>query len=245
MAIEKMTSREQVLVLMVICIFVGGAYGFLRYMPANKALTSLSKEIETNQLAVKTPKFPDPPEEDVEDLEEKEAALTEELTAAEAILETESQKLSPIDKTQDALLKISEAARANNVKVNDSVPYIVQRVVVVKEDPNAPKLSKKAQKRRDKQLRKQGGAAALAGGAQGTQPKEGELIYQLVNGFDEQRPMQKLNVEGSFKDIQSFIYALSNMPEQVTIVKLDIDVKFQAPAQGIPQPLLAKMIIAI
>jgi hypothetical protein len=249
MALEKMTNREQVLVLIVIATFVGGAYGLLRYVPQTKVLSELNATLQKNKDAVKNPKFPDAPEDDAEDLQDKDDEITETLNSLRVSMQNEEKKLAPIAESQDMLLKISEAARAAGVKVSESVPYLVQRADADLKDGKKQKVSKKSkQRRRSKALAKSGrGTQNLATGpdALGAIPKEGELIYQLVNDFEVARPLQKLSIEGGFKDIQSFIVALSNMQYQVTIVKLDIDVKFQTPAQGIPQPLLAKMIIAI
>jgi hypothetical protein len=246
MAFEKMTNREQVLILLVAATFIGGAYGMLRFVPVNKELGAITKVIEENKVAIQTPKIPDEPDEDIEDLEEKLAEVNKLLESERNIFEAEIKKLTPVDEVQDVLLKISESGRTSNVKIIESVPYIVQRVIVEKKVENTANLSKNAQKRRAKAARKAMAAAGQAnGGAQGVAPKEGELIYRLVNGFEDSRPMQKLSIEGGFKDIQSFIKALSRLQYQVTILKLDIDLKFQTPAQGIPQPLLAKMIIAI
>jgi hypothetical protein len=247
MALEKMTNREQVLVLIVIATFVGGAYGLLRYVPQTKVLSELNASLEKNKDAVKNPKFPDAPEDDAEDLQDKDDEITETLNALRVSMQSEEKKLAPIAESQDVLLKISEAARAAGVKVSESVPYLVQRVDGT-EIVEKKKVSKRMQRKLNKAARKAyrtGATAATSGVTQGAIPKEGELIYQLVNDFDEARPLQKISVEGGFKDIQSFIQSLSNMQYQITIVKLDIDVKFQTPAQGVPQPLIAKMIIAI
>lgn len=248
MLLEKMTNREQVLVLIVIATFVGGAYGLLRYVPQTKVLSELKANLEVNKEAVKNPQFPEIPEDDAEDLQDKDDEVTQALNSLLLTMQSEEKKLSPIAENQDMLLKISEAARAAGVKVSESVPYLVQRVdAELKEDKKQIVTNRSKERRRSKALAKRGLSAqnlATSPNAQGALPREGELIYQLVNDFEEARPLQKLSIEGGFKDIQSFIVALSNMQYQVTIVKLDIDMKFQTPAQGVPQPLLAKMIVA-
>jgi Tfp pilus assembly protein PilO len=251
MAFEKMTQREQVLVLIVIGIFVGGAYALLRYVPQTKALNELSATLEKNKQEIKNPKFPDEPMDDAEDLKEKDDEITAQLNSLRISMETEERNLAPTSENQDMLLKISEAARAAGVRVIESVPYLVQRI-----DSDATNVKKKVvsnkskERRRNKALLKKGqGAKIYTGmtgpGTQGAMPKEGELIYHLVNDFDEARPLQKLSIEGGFNDLQTFIQAVSNMQYQATIVKLDIEVKIQTPPQGMPQPLMAKMIIAM
>ena len=251
MALEKITQREQVLILIVIGIFVGGAYALMRYVPHTKVLNDLSATLEKNKQEIKNPKFPEEPMEDAEDLQDKEQALDAQLNSLRLSMETEQQKLAPTNQNQDMLLKVSEAARTAGVKVIESVPYLVQRVDAEANNAKTKVVSKKSKlRRRMKALAKKGQSArALAGmtgpGAQGAIPKEGELIYHLVNDFDEARPLQKLSVEGTFKDLQSFIQSVSNMQYQATIVKLDIEVKIQTPPQGLPQPLMARMIVAM
>ena len=80
--------------------------------------------------------------------------------------------------------------------------------------------------------------------ATGNMPKEGELIYRLVNDLEISRPFQRLTVEGNFADLQTFIHALRAMPWQATVVKLDIDVAIQTPPPGMPQPLTVRMLVS-
>lgn len=245
-----MTQREQVLILIVIAILVGGAFALLRYVPQTKLINQMSITLEENKQEIKNPKFPEEPEEDVEDLKNKDEQFNTELESLRITMETEEKKLVATNDNQEMLLKISEAARAAGVKVIESVPYIVVRKDGESTTVNKPKGSKRTQRklaREARQLAKKTVKSLTQAGtsAQGAIPKEGELIYHLVNDFDNARPLQKLSVEGGFKDMQSFIQAISLMQYQVTIVKLDIDVKIQTPPQGVPQPLMVKMIIAM
>lgn len=251
MNFEKMTQREQVLILIVVAILVGGAFALLRYVPQTKVLNQLSADLEKNKQEVKNPKFPEEPEEDVEELKDKAGGLKAQLDSLRITMETEEKKLATANDNQDILLRISEAARAAGVKVIESVPYLVQRIDAEATDGKTKKVEKKSKtRRRNKALAKMGRSPRISAGmtgvgAQGATPREGELIYHLVNDFDNARPLQKLSVEGSYRDLQAFMLAISNMQYQVTIVKLDIDVKIQTPPQGISQPLIAKMIIAM
>lgn len=252
MNFEKMTQREQVLILFVVGILVGGAFALLRYVPQTKVLNQLSATLEKNKQEIKNPKFPEEPEEDIEDLKDRDKQLSAQLDSLRISMETEEKKLAAPNDNQDMLLRISEAARAAGVKVIESVPYLVQRIdadtaTATKVDT---KKSRSKQRRRAKALAKKGisskvNTGTTGPGAQGAIPKEGELIYHLVNDFDTARPLQKLSVEGSFRDLQTFMLAVTNMQFQTTIVKLDIDVKIQTPPQGVPQPLMVKMIIAM
>lgn len=247
MALDKISNREQVLIFIVVTTFVAGGYGLLRFVPQLKMVNELQATINTNLEKIKNPKFPDEPMEDIEDLKEKLGGLDTQLVSSRSNLDALEKNLAPTD-SQEMVLKISEAARAAGVRVIENVPYLVQRKEAdAVNQANKPKLSKRAQRKVDKDARKKalntvgGTVASAAGGI----PKEGELIYRLVNELETSRPFQRISVEGNFADLQKFIQSVRSMPWQATIIKLDIDVAIQTPPQGMPQPISARMIIAI
>ena len=245
MTFDKLSNREQVLIFIVIATFVAGGYGLFRFVPELKKLTELQANVIANKEKVKNPQFPDEPMDDIDDLKVKAEALEADLESLHVSLDSVSKSLAPTD-SQEMILKISEAARSAGVRVIESVPYLVQKkVTVAANDTNQQKISKRAQKKLNKSIRKANGANAGASGASGGIPKEGELIYRLVNELENPRPFQHIGVEGSFVNLQKFIQNLRNLPWQATIVKLDIDISTQTSQQGLPQPITAKMIVAM
>lgn len=248
MAIDKISNREQVLIFIVITTFVVGGYGLFRLVPQTKQLAELQATIKVNQDKIKNPNFPDEPTDDAEDLKDKLESLENVMVNVRVNLDALEKNLAPTD-SQEMVLKISEAARASGVRVIENVPYLVQRKDgETANQANKPKLSKRSQRRVDREARKkasQAGASAAAASTNGGVPKEGELIYRLVNELETSRPFQRISVEGSFADLQKFVQSIRGMPWQATIVKMDIDVAIQTPPQGMPQPITARMIIAI
>lgn len=245
MALDKISNREQVLIFIVVATFVAGGYGLFRFVPQTKQLAELQATVKVNQDKIKNPNFPDEPGEDAEDLQEKLEDLESVMVNARANLDALEKNLAPTD-SQEMVLKISEAARASGVRVIENVPYLVQsKDGEAANQANKPRLTKRAQKKLNRAARanalKTGSVASAAGGI----PKEGELIYRLVNELETARPFQRISVEGNFSDLQKFIQSVRSMPWQATIVKLDIDVAIQTPPQGMPQPITARMIIAI
>lgn len=242
MAFDKLTNREQVLIFIVILTFVCGGYGLLRVTPALKQQGELQATIEKNKTTVKSPNIPEEPFDDVEALKENITALEATLTSVKMSLENAERSLAPID-SQEMVLKISEAARVAGVRVTESVPYLVQKKdgSAAAGKTNQPKLSKRAQRIANRAGKKPANAATPANGGI---PKEGELIYRLVNDLDTPRPFQRITVEGNFADLQQFIQALRAMPWQATIVKLEIDVAIQTPPPGMPQPLTVRMLVS-
>lgn len=248
MAFQKMTSREQVLILIVVATFVGGAYGLFRYMPQNKRISAQAQQLEQDKQKIKNPVFPEEPEDDIETLTDQNETLSEQIASAKTTLASYERNLAPTD-GQDTILKVSDAARTSGVKVTENIPYIVQRKEAETASKNKPKISARMQRKLDKEARKraqkQGGQLVSADGAIGGVPKEGELIYHLANDLESARPFQQLTLEGSFYDLQKFIQALSNMQYQITIVKMDIEMKIENTIAGTPQVLQARMVIAL
>lgn len=247
MKFDKLTNREQVLIFIVILTFVGGGYGLLRFVPELKKQGELQASIVKNKATIKSPNIPEEPFDDIDDLKEKITQLEAEFASIEITLENAEKSLAPTD-SQEMVLKISEAARTAGVRVTESVPYLVQKKdgSTAAGQANTPKLSKRAQRRANRAASKvtttNKGAAVTP--ATGSMPKEGELIYRLVNDLETSRPFQRITVEGSFADLQSFIQALRAMPWQAAIVKLDIDVAIQTPPPGMPQPLTVRMLVS-
>lgn len=245
MTFDKLSNREQVLIFIVVATFIAGGYGLFRFVPQLKKLTELQATVIANKEKVKNPQFPDEPMDDIDDLKAKAEALEEDLENLHVSLENVSNSLAPTG-SQEMILKISEAARSAGVRVIESVPYLVQKkVTVATNDTNQQKLSKRAQKKLNKSIRQANGANVGGSGASGSMPKEGELIYRLVNELENPRPFQQIGVEGTFANLQKFIQNLRNLPWQATIVKLDIDVSAQTSPQGMPQLITAKMIVAM
>lgn len=238
MAIEKFTLREQVLIFLVVATLVGGAYGLFRFVPENKKITELNTKLEANKNKVKNPPTIDAPEEDAEDLQDSLDKLENELVELKASLESAEKSLAPID-SQETILKISEAAREAGVKVVESVPY-----VVIKADDTKTEV-KVISKKKARRLAKKGIKGASVAPVVGVKPKEGELVYRLVNHLKTPRPFQQISIEGNFLNFYKFLQILKSLPWQTTIVKLDISVGFQTPPPGVLQPITAKMLIAM
>lgn len=248
MSIDKFSNREQLLIYIVIITFVAGGYGLFRFVPQTKQLAEKQVIIKSQQDQIKNPKFPDEPFEVVEDLEDELEELENAMVFERANLEVLEKTLAPTD-SQEMVSNISEAARVAGVRVIENVPYLVQRKVSEAADQtNKPQVSRNTQRKLAREARRAGlkaGGGVAASSANGGIPKEGELMYRLVNELETPRPFQRISVEGSFADLQAFILSVRHMPWQATIVKLDIDLAIQAPLQGVPQPIIAHMIIEI
>lgn len=245
MAFSQLSHRQQTIMLIIIGSLIAGIYGAMRYIPQQKIVSGLNQQLAKTKAHIQAPEFPDEPDEDSETLKSKSDRLESKLNQLQTEVESYEQNLAPTD-SQNVLLKISEAARAANVRFIENVPYIVTRRIPLDTKAPTKKLNKRQQRKLNKRLKKKNKLNRANGvAAMGVMPKEGELIDRLVNDLDEARPLQRVSVEGNFESLMTFIQSIQSLPWQVTIVKLDIDVNTQTPPQGVPQPLMAKMIIGM
>ncbi len=238
MAIEKFSLREQILIFIVFATLIGGAYGLFRFAPENKRINELSAKLEANKNKVKNPAIVEAPLEDADDLQDSLSKLETELLELKTSLEDSEKSLAPVD-SQETVLKISEAAREAGIRVVQSVPYIV-----IKENDKSTQLQTRS-KGVSRRLAKKGLSRGSTSPIVGEMPKEGELVYRLVNHLKSPRPFQQVSIEGNFLNLYKFIQILKNLPWQTTIVKIDINAGFQTPPPGVAQPITAKILIAM
>lgn len=223
------------------------AYFGLRFLPKHREISQQAQQLAADKAELANPKYPEPPEEDADELQEQADALAAELNALQTAMKGQMDGLSDPSNGQDMILRVSEIARANGVKVTENVPYSVPKAQPTdasakNANPTPANATSKAERKR---LRKAKRTASAAGGQINNTEPEGTLIYKLVNDFPEPRPMQALTLEGGFFDLKSFLQALSSMPAQVTVVRMDIATKTDVVTQGMPQLLQVKMIVAM
>ncbi|MDD2932503.1 MAG: hypothetical protein PHO76_01305 [Methylotenera sp.] len=244
MNLRNLSTREQILIFFVAFTVVVGGYGLLRYRPALKALAELqASNIKTADHA-KNAVIPEEPVEDIDDLKADVLAADSELAAMALSFTDVEQKLAPED-SQELRLRISDVATNAGVRIRENVPYLMPRVAggAVAATP-VQKLSKRQQRLANKAARK-AGATSAAGAIAAAAPTEGSLIYRLTNELETQRPFQRVSVEGSFVQVQSFIQELGKLPFMVTVTQMQIDLSPITPPAGYPQPLVVTMILAL
>ncbi len=247
MAIVIDQKKKLWLLSLLVLVLVLG-YFTLRYLPKHREIGLLAQQLAADKNELANPRYPEPPDEDAEDLQEQADALSSELLSLETAMKAQLDGLSGAN-DQDMVLKVSEIARANNVKITENVPFTVAKAqaTTAKNTTNNPSPAGPTNKAERKRMRKANRAAQQsAGGIQSVQGEpEGTLIYQLVNDFSEPRPMHAMTLEGGFFDLKSFLQALSSMPAQVTVVRMDVTTKADVAVQGMPQILQVKMIVAM
>jgi hypothetical protein len=258
LALNRMSSREQLMVLVTCVILIGGAYGGFRFYPAHKAIAETIKNTAAMDTAVKTGSIPEEPAEDVETLKLDLADIEAELEEARLMVSGIENILSPAD-TTELRLAISDLARASNVLIKTNEEYRVEvppppeKTASGKQQAqNQPKKRMgDAAKRRARNQAREARRASRAGGVANTgianvSPEQTTALVRkiAVNGPME-RPMQRLTVEGTYGSLQRFITDLESLEKMVTIVYLQMTPTSRLPPPGYNQRISASLVLAL
>jgi hypothetical protein len=237
MNLNKMSVREQVLVLVTVAVLVGGGYVLLRGWPAYKELTALEDAIAKTEARVKNTKIPQLPDEDEDGLQSQIAKAEAALAAVQANAESIEQRLAPSD-SQELRLRISSLAQQSGVLIHESKAYVAVNPLL-NTTPTPVRKSRRGKK------------AAAANSQQAAPagppiiPESAALTTRMAPGTAFERPMQQISMEGDYAGISQFILGLDRLPWQVTIVQFKLEARPSQPPAGYPHRLSARMILAL
>jgi hypothetical protein len=235
----QMSNREQSLAALALVTVVAGAYGLLRFMPANNVIAELTKSTEATRQRLLKASMPEEPVEDIDrlitQLEERERALALVRAQAEAI----EQRLAPFD-SQDTIVGISQLARETQVRIRVNEAMKAQAQIEEKSQ---------AQTADGKKRKKEGNRKAKPADQSKNQPvilpATRGWIARMSPGTLFHRPLQRIELEGSYTAIRQFIHGLDGLPYQVTVLRIKIGKTQTLAPAGYPQTLVSEMVLAL
>jgi hypothetical protein len=260
MDLNRLSAQQQWIILILLTLLLASPYAIKRFWPAYKTLEKNQQQLTKNQNTIRNPEYPESPDEDEDDVRDEIDELQATVDALSSQTDTLQNRIPPLE-SQDTLLELSAAARVNNINIIENVPYVVQRVVLKGADATG-KDKKPAAQQNPAAMSREARRAARRAGTQtgnsasmvGAQPREGELIYDVVNHLDEARPLQSMTLQGTYFGLMAFIESIRNLPVQVTILSMNIDTQLQIGTQntqnpqnlqGLPQLLRVSLVVAL
>jgi hypothetical protein len=236
-----LNNREQLLAALTIAAIVAGGYGFLRFLPANRVIADLAKSAEATENRLLKTTIPEEPVEDIDgliaQLEDQERAVALLHTQAEAL----EQRLAPFD-SQEMIVSISQLARETQVRIR------VNEAMKVQPQGNAPAKpanSNKKSKKNTKNSKNKPKAADESQSQPVILPETAGWIARMSPGTVFHRPLQHIELEGSYTAIWQFIRGLDQLPYQVAVLRIKIE-KAPSPAPaGYPQALVSELVLAL
>ncbi|MBF6649745.1 hypothetical protein [Methylobacter sp. BlB1] len=235
-----LNNREQLLAALAIAAVVAGGYGFLRFLPANRVIADLAQSAEATQNRLLKTEIPEEPIEDIDrlmaQLDDQERAMALIRSQAEAL----EQQLAPFD-SQEMIVSISQLARESQVRIR------VNEALKVQAQGNAPvaAANNKKSKKRTKNTKNKPKAADESQDQPVILPETAGWIARMSPGTVFHRPLQRIELEGSYMAIRQFIHGLDELPYRVTVLRLKIGKAPTLAPAGYPQALVSELVLAL
>jgi hypothetical protein len=230
MKLTHLTAKQQLAWAIAITVIILSIYGFTRFYPEVKEINAIEFSAQKTQRKILKNRLQDEPTEDLakllEKIEDQEQAMALIKANAEDIL----TRLAAFD-SQELKVRISQLANKSRVRIknNEAVNTFPTNVL------NNQKLKKKKNK----------GNAALTFPEQALLPASRGWVARLSPGTMLHRPLQKIQLEGTYQSIQQFIFGLDALPWQVTVIQLQMQKMPTDSPVGYAQLLSADLILAL
>jgi len=236
MKLPNLKDREQLLLAVTISVIALGGYAWLRFVPAHRVIADLTQSADATEQRLLTTSIPEEPGEDMEKLEQQLDEQERMMGAVRAEAEALERRLAPMD-SHDAIMSISQLARQTQLRVRVNEPFKTSAAVAAADaGKTKPGGKKKA---------KASPAPKADNSALVMPPASAGWMARMAPGTVFYRPMQRLELEGSYLALRQFIHGLETLPYQITVVRLTVE-KMPVPAPpGYPQSLLAELVLAL
>ncbi len=220
-----LTRREQLLSALVFIVLVVGGYSLFRFLPANKAISELEKSAVKLERKLLKLRIPDQPEDDIDSLSKELAALKQEIELINEMSLNLKQGFAEND-SQGLKLEISKLARDSDVFIRSNETMKVTKLISLPD------------KRKKRKSVKQTQAPLIL-------PETAGWVARMSPGTLFYRPMQRIQLEGSFLSIRKFIHGLRDLSYQVTVLKIDINKSPNESPIGYSQNLITELVLAL
>ncbi len=220
-----LTLREQLLSALVIIVLVLGGYSILRFVPANSEINDLDKTAAKLQKKLLKSRIPDQPIDDIEALTEELDQLKQEIALINEMSLNLKQGFAEND-SQALKLEISKLALDSDVYIRSN------------EKMKAAKVSYASGKKNKRKPAKQQQQPVIL-------PESAGWIARMSPGTLFYRPMQRIQLEGSYLAIRKFIHGLRKLSYRVTVLKISINKSQNESPVGYSQNLISELVLAL
>ncbi len=231
MKLANINTREQLLIGLVMIVMVLGSYSLFRFIPEQKSIASLAKKADKTERKLLRNRLPDEPTEDLDDLIEQLNDQEQAIALIRTSAESMQNRLASFD-SQELKVRISQLATANKVRIKTNE-------VLRTQPQSAAQLAKKKKKKKKKKV------TAAIPASNVILPASSSWIARMSPNTLFYRPMQRLELEGSYQSLRQFIHGLEGLPWQVTVIRLRLDQLPTSVPAGYPQPLSAELVLAL
>jgi len=243
MKLPSLSKREQWLSALAIGVIVIGGYAGLRWVPANREIGQLQQTAEATDKRLRTAEIPEEPDEDIERLKSQLAEQERLLAAIKEQSDSVEKHLAP-DDSQFLIVNISKVARDAQIHVRANEVFKAAVSNNAAPVAAAPTTTKKSRKNKPATVTP-AAAAAAAPIAAVIPPLSAGWVARMSPGSLLERPLRRLEVEGTYLALNRFIHDLDRLPFQVAVLRISVERMPVLAMPGYPQSLLAEVILAL
>lgn len=228
MKVTHLSSKQQLIWAFSITLVIFAFYGFTRFWPQVSEIQSTQNSTKKTQQKLLKNRLKDEPTEDLKQLLAKINDQEQAMALTKANAENIINRLAAFD-SQELKVRISQLANKSRVRIkaNQIVNNLPTRI-------NTQAPSKKKQKQAQPVISEE----VLL-------PESSGWIARLSPGTMLHRPMQRIELEGSYQSILQFIFGLEQLPWQVTVIQLEINKMPSESPVGYAQLLNSKLVLAL
>lgn len=233
-----LNKREQALLGLTLTLVVLGLYAWLRFLPANRTIFDLQQSAAATQKRLAGTVIADEPDRNVADLDEQLAVQKHDMSLLKSQAETVSARQAPTE-SRELIVAISQLAYDFKIRVltNELSKPPAQTAPI--QAQAQPVRGKKAKKRAAaKPARTDIGGALILTASR-------DWVARMSPGTVFNRPMQRVELEGSYQALLQFIHGLDQLAYRVVIARIAIEKTAILPPSGYPQTLRAELIVAL
>ncbi len=227
MKLRELNKRERILAIAIVVVVLLGSYGLIRYQPAKANINSLHIQVAATQSRIAKLDIPEESDEVIEDildqLDQQEAEVAE-LKESAAVIES---RLASRD-SQQLRVMISSLALETGIRIRTNESFQASPVTQIVQATRNNRKTAAQQPMMDVIL-----------------PPAAGWIARMSPGSMYERPLQKLQLEGSYEALRRFIHGLDGLPWQVSVLRMNITKLPVSPLRGMPQPLSIEVILAL
>lgn len=230
MKLNHMTNQQQIIWGLAIAFVVIAAYGLVRFLPEFKSIQSLETAAKKTQQRILKNRSQDAPTENLDELLEQINDQEQAMALIKSSAEELEARLAAFD-SQELKVRISQLANKSRVRIKSNQ--------AVTSFPNTTRFNNsKKKKKKKKQKNITTNNATLIPASRG-------WLARLAPGTVLHRPMQRLQLEGTYQNVQQFIHGLDALPWQVTVIQMQLQKLPAAAPVGLPQLLKAELVLAL
>ncbi len=243
MKLPTLNNREQLLLALTVCVILIGGYVWFRYLPAHRLIGALNQSVQDTEKRLKTTEIPEEPDEDLDRLNAQIEEQQRLMTTVKAQADNIERRLAPVD-SREIIVDISQLARQAQVhiRINEAYKSATQGTAIA---PTQPQATGKKAKRNRQATPAPAPVAAATSSNPLILPATDGWVARMSPGTAFQRPLQRLQLEGSYLSLNQFIHGLDELRFQVTPLRVTIEKMPVLAPPGYPQVLLAEIILAL